>query len=191
MRVHLFTSWSTIDEREDDLRAIMDAIKNHGHTLATDCIQASRELRNNPDVREDDWVKVYKQNLEDIAKSDVIIAEASSNSFAVGYQVASAIHQKKPILILRHAETAGRVYAEGVVDNWVIHQKYGKSPNDLEEIIAEFLNDNDIQTKDMRFNFFIDRPIYNYLRWTSLKTGKTKAEILRELVEREIDRSSS
>lgn len=191
MRVHLFTSWSTIDEREEDLRAIMKVITSHGHTLATDCIQASRKLRENPDVKEDDWVKVYKQNLEDIAKSDVIIAEASSNSFAVGYQVASAIHQKKPILILRRSDTVGRVYAEGVVDNWVIHQKYGKSLNDLEEIITEFLNDNDIQTKDMRFNFFIDRPIYNYLRWTSLKSGKTKAEILRELVEREIDRSNS
>jgi hypothetical protein len=57
----------------------------------------------------------------------------------------------------------------------------------LEGIMREFFVENDIQTKDMRFNFFIDRPIYNYLRWTSLKTGKTKAEILRELVEREID----
>ena len=39
----------------------------------------------------------------------------------------------------------------------------------------------------MRFNFFIDRPIYNYLRWAALKTNKTKAEILRELVQREIE----
>ena len=40
----------------------------------------------------------------------------------------------------------------------------------------------------MRFNFFIDRKIYNYLRWASFKTGKTKAEILRDLVENEIEK---
>jgi predicted DNA-binding protein len=54
------------------------------------------------------------------------------------------------------------------------------------EKILPFLEDNNISTKDMRFNFFIDRPIYNYLRWAALRTGKTKAEILRELVQREI-----
>jgi hypothetical protein len=57
-------------------------------------------------------------------------------------------------------------------------------------IIKKFLKENDIQAKDMRFNFFIDRPIYNYLRWAAYKTGKTKAEILRELVSKEIEKAN-
>ena len=55
-------------------------------------------------------------------------------------------------------------------------------------MVEKFLNENDIQSKDMRFNFFIDRKIYNYLRWAAFKTGKTKAEILRDLVQNEIEK---
>jgi predicted DNA-binding protein len=54
--------------------------------------------------------------------------------------------------------------------------------------VSQFLEQNHIENKDLRFNFFIDRQIYNYLRWASFKTGKTKAEILRELVLHDIER---
>jgi len=57
-------------------------------------------------------------------------------------------------------------------------------------MLEKFMVDNDIQSKDMRFNFFIDRKIYNYLRWAAFKTGKTKAEILRDLVETEIEKQN-
>ena len=62
--------------------------------------------------------------------------------------------------------------------------RYREYNNDnLEDIIRQFLTDNDVKAKDLRFNFFLDRQIYNYLRWASLKTGKAKAKILRELVQ--------
>jgi len=51
-----------------------------------------------------------------------------------------------------------------------------------------FLKENDVSTKDLRFNFFIDRKIHNYLRWVSYKTGKPRSEIIRELLNREIER---
>ena len=81
------------------------------------------------------------------------------------------------------------MFAQGVVDGWVRHEEY--TDTTVERILKQFLAENDISTKDMRFNFFIDRPIYNYLRWAALKTGKTKAEILRELVQHEIEKKDS
>jgi hypothetical protein len=75
-------------------------------------------------------------------------------------------------------------FASGI-EAGIEYRKY--TSDNVDEILTTFLRDNDISTKDMRFNFFIDRPIYNYLRWSALRTGKTKAEILRNLVQREID----
>lgn len=133
-----------------------------------------------------DWASIYELNLENIAKADVVIAETSYDTFGVGYQIAIAVQQKKPILLLRREDAEVDSFATGIVDSWVQRESYTK--DSLEPILYQFLDANDITVKDMRFNFFIDRQIYNYLRWSSLKTGKTKAEILRDLVTREIEK---
>ena len=76
------------------------------------------------------------------------------------------------------------------LDNALVRYREYNNDN-LEDIIRQFLTDNDVKAKDLRFNFFLDRQIYNYLRWASLKTGKTKAKILRELVMKEINKNGS
>lgn len=187
MKVHLITSRPTLENDIDTLRGIMKIIQGAGHSLAVDWIEEAYE-RNQGD-KTPDWSRLYKENLEVIAKADVIIAETSYENFGVGYQVAVAVQQKKPVLLLRHETADKNAFATGVEDGWVKRKEY--TEENLTGILNQFLQDNDIQAKDMRFNFFIDRPIYNYLRWAAFKTGKTKAEILRELVAREIDKNNS
>jgi hypothetical protein len=90
------------------------------------------------------------------------------------------------VLILRKKDADKSVFVTGIEDGWVQHIEY--TEDEIEKVVSKFLKDNDIETKDMRFNFFIDRHIYNYLRWAALRTGKTKAEILRNLVQKELDK---
>jgi hypothetical protein len=123
--------------------------------------------------------------LAAIAQSDVVIAETTYENLAVGYQIAVAIHQKKPVLLLRHVTADKYAFVTGIQDEWVQHKEYG-TKQDAVAAVEKFIDDNDISAKDMRFNFFIDRQIYNYLRWASFKSGKTKAEIIRSLIEKEI-----
>ncbi len=189
MKVHLITSRPTLENDIGTLRKIMALIQGMGHTLAYDWVEGAYERNKNPQVEYANWAKVYKESLEVIAGAEVIIAETSYENFGVGYQVATAVQQKKPVLLLRHATADKNAFATGVEDGWVKRKEY--DDKNLEGIIEQFLKDNDIQAKDMRFNFFIDRPIYNYLRWAAYKTGKTKAEILRELVSKEIDKSNN
>lgn len=188
MKVHFITSRPSLENDITTLRKIMTLIKGAGHTLAYDWIDGAYERNKDSKVVYADWAQVYKENLETIAKADVIVAESSYENFGVGYQVAVAVQQKKPVLLLRHATADKNAFASGVEDGWVKREEY--SEDNLKDILDKFLADNDIQAKDMRFNFFIDRPIYNYLRWAAFKTGKTKAEILRELVVREIDKAN-
>lgn len=189
MKVHLITSRQTLVQDIETLRRIRDIVRASGRSLTLDWIDTAYKRNVQDENHKANWNDIFRQNVEAIAKSDVIIAETSHENFAVGYQVALALQQKKPILLLHHAIADKNAFATGVVDDWVQHKEY--NDNTLEAIVNGFLDENDIKLKDMRFNFFIDRKIYNYLRWAALRTGKTKAEILRDLVEREIDRESS
>lgn len=188
MKVHLITSRPTLEKDVETLRKIISIIEARGHSLAVNWIEEAYERGKSLDGKSPDWAWIFKENLATIAKADVIIAETSFENFGVGYQVAVAVQQKKPVLMLRHANADKNAFATGVEDGWVKREEYSES--NLKDILNTFLEANDIQAKDMRFNFFIDRPIYNYLRWAAFKTGKTKAEILRELVVREIDKSN-
>lgn len=192
MIVHLITSKKNLDQTIPYLRRIVNAIHEKESILARDWIEPayirySKESQGakRPPV---DWKSVQKDNLEAIAKADVIITEATETGFGIGYQVAYALQLKKPVLILRNANANLDSFASGLDNVNVTYREYDE--NTLEKYVEAFLSENDISTKDMRFNFFIDRPIYNYLRWASLKTGKTKAEVLRALVQKEIDSSA-
>ncbi|HSE61553.1 MAG TPA: nucleoside 2-deoxyribosyltransferase [Candidatus Saccharimonadales bacterium] len=188
MKVHLITSRPTLEKDIITLRKMISIIQQTGHSLAYDWIEGAYERSQKPGVQYADWSKVYKENLEVINKADVVIAETSHENFGVGYQVAFAVQQKKPVLLLLHEQADKNAFATGVEEGWVKREEY--TEENLEGIMQKFLADNDIQAKDMRFNFFIDRPIYNYLRWAAYKTGKTKAEILRDLVSKEIEKSN-
>jgi hypothetical protein len=185
MKVHFITSRLSIVDDINSIRVVADAMKKVGYEYE-DWLNEAFEREQEDKRNEADWSSIFKKNMENIAKADVVIAETSNASFAVGYQVAVAVQQKKPVLLLRHNDTDINAFISGVEDGWVKHVRYDKDT--IENILQKFYAENDIQSKDMRFNFFIDRKIYNYLRWAAFKTGKTKAEILRDLVETEIEK---
>ncbi len=186
MLVHLVGSRYEIAKNIDHLRQLVTVIRDQGHTLADDWVDTSYENQHigGKDFKDTDWSLLYKDSVEAINRADVVVAETSTPSFSVGYQVALAVSMKKPILVLNREGVEKSFFASGI-ETGIDYRQY--TAGNVDETLTTFLRDNDIGTKDMRFNFFIDRPIYNYLRWSALKTGKTKAEILRELVQREIN----
>jgi hypothetical protein len=186
MIVHFIASKSDIANNIGLLRKIVTAVHEEEHKLSLDWIEPAYVRQTTRQIEGPvDWNEAYKEAIEALTKADVVIAETSQNSFGVGYQVATALQQKKPMLLLRRANADSDAFALGPSDELMDHTTY-KTDDEATKAVTKFLKDNDIQTKDMRFNFFIDRPIYNYLRWAAQKTGKTKAEILRDLVDREI-----
>jgi hypothetical protein len=185
MIVHFTTSKQDIEEEYSNLSKITSIIKDLGHTFARDWWSEEYDrAKKGASDSEIDWKKINEEAMGALARADVVIIEATAKTLSVGYQLANAIHQKKPVLVLTKNNSLSGTFGSGISSDLVRFAEYDDS--NLQKIISDFLSDNTIDTKDMRFNFFINRPIYNYLRWASFKTGKTKAEILRELVEREI-----
>ncbi|MDB5179345.1 MAG: hypothetical protein JWN01_1288 [Patescibacteria group bacterium] len=177
MIVHFIASTSKITDDIGIFRRIASYVQEYGHSLAYDWLHGA----NNPQ----DALSLQKAHEAAISKCDILIADVSRNGFELGYQVSLAVSQKKSILLLYGPNLADTAFLNGFGSSYIRREQY--TPDSLRAVVKSFLDENDIPAKDMRFNFFIDRQIYQYLRSTSLHTGKTKAEILRELVLREID----
>lgn len=189
MLVHFIAPMSSLEENIESYRSVVASIQKKGHVLAREWIEAAYaeiKISSEKDMEGDqNWQPIIEDNFEAIAKADVVIADITHDSTAMGYQIATAIHQKKPTLLIIKEGTTIPPFTWNIPSSFLKKVEYSKK--DLTDKIMPFLEENDISTKDMRFNFFIDRGIYNYLRWAALKTGKTKAEVLRELVQREIE----
>ncbi len=186
MLVHFIGSKSDIQNDIKYFRQIVSVLKGHNYHLARDWVEeVYQEEIEGHTHKESDWQKINQINMEALAKADITVAEASAKSFSIGFQVAMAIQQKKPLLILTRNNSLEGTFGSGISSDFVQFANY--SEETLPGIIERFIDENTFDSKDMRFNFFIDRKIYNYLRWASFKSGKTKAEILRELVNREIE----
>jgi nucleoside 2-deoxyribosyltransferase len=187
MIIHLIAPVDGLVENIDTLRAVVKYAKSQGHEFARDWLEEAYKQETSKTTTDNEavWQDIIQKNFEAIAKSDVVIADITYDNTAIGYQIATAIHQKKPVLLILKNGSKVSPFTWNIPSNFLKRVEY--SSGDIEGKIEPFLKENDITTKDMRFNFFIDRAIYNYLRWAALKTGKTKAEVLRELVNREID----
>lgn len=190
MIVHFISSKRDIKRNYAYHNKIRSSILALGHTIAHDWLEKEYEFIESGNEHVDtDWKKINDENMAALSRCDLVIAEASARSFSTGYQVATAIQQKKPVLVLtRNDELAGS-FGSGIVSDFVRTANYNL--DDVRDIIADFINENNIDNKDLRFNFFIDRQIYNYLRWAAYTTGKNKSEILRELVLKEIEKKNN
>lgn len=190
MIVHFAASTKNLEKRINFYNIITDTVLKNGAELALYWIDREfRFIRNGINHTKADWQTIADDNISAITKSDVLIVDVSEHSFAVGFQVATAINQKKPVLMLVGSDSKGGSFASGIKSDFVKVKKY-QNEFEVGLIAKDFLVENSIENKDLRFNFFIDKKIYNYLRWTSYKSHKSKSEILRELVNREIDKNN-
>ena len=169
--------------------AILEVIHDSGAVIARDWISAAQNRVAKDIVRDEtkvEWDDVHKENSEAISRSDVIIIEATNYGFQEGFYASQALQQKKPVLLVTQKNVRG-LLIHGIKHKLLTVQHYD-TQDDLKKIVTKSIKANTIATKDLRFNFFIDRQIYSYLREVSYETGKNKSEIIRELLEQEIDK---
>lgn len=183
MIIHLTGSTNAIHEDISYLRAISSIILKAGNAVALDWFEPVHE-RAAQGAPPENWAFTVDANLEAIRRADVIIIEGTHNDYLQGYQTAIALEHKKPVLILSRKSNAESPFS-GIRHRMLTVKEY-KTEKDVSRIVEQFMQDNTVTTKDLRFNMFIDRPIHNYLRSVSYDTGKNKSEIIRDLINREI-----
>jgi hypothetical protein len=173
-------------------QAIVEVIHDNDAVISRDWIGVARsrvEKNITRDTTKAEWADMYKENIEGMIRADIVIMEATNYRFPEGFYISEALRLKKPVLLVTRENVRNRVLY-GIKHKLLSIHHYD-NVEDLKKIVNKFIKANTIATKDLRFNFFIDRQIYTYLREVSYETGKNKSEIIRELLEKEIDKQDN
>lgn len=190
MKAHFIGSISNISDDITYYRMVVDCLRENGVKLTRDWLEQAYEQRkklSSTPTKSNSWRAIYRDNLQAISKCDVVIAEVSQKSFLVGFQVALALEKKKPVLLLSRHENVDSVFGVSSNEDIIKHSVYDK--DSLDEVIRLFITENNKGGKDIRFNFFIDRRLLNYLNWASFQSGRKKSEIIREIIVKDMERS--
>jgi hypothetical protein len=186
-QVHVTGSARQFSEDEPYLRAIMQAVyDSHAIVFRNWLDAATSRSKNNARDQDTDWEAILNDNIEAIKKSDLVIVEATQARFSQGLQAYTAARYKKPTLIITRNPVKGH-FISGVAGKLITIKEYS-TEDELRATVAKFIKQNTIPEKDLRFNMILDRRIYKYLRDTSYETGKNKSQIVRELLEKDIER---
>jgi len=186
MIVHLTASIRKPETDAPYLQLITETIHDHGAVLAHNWLDDA--LSRNKNDSPSNWTAYVEENLEAIKRCDVVIVELTYSSFGSGFLIAAALEHKKPILAVSRGKVKSHT-ASGLADSLFTYKKY-TTTDSLASIIDSFLDKNTIHTKDLRFNMFLTRATFKYLEDTSRETGKSRSEIIRELVKQKADKDA-
>ncbi len=190
MKVYFSTSASSIDKNIEDCRIIIATVKKLGHEVARDWVERAYKLKTKGHrYSENESKKIYRDNLKALKESDVIILEATTHTFNTGYLASLAINLQKPLLILTKDSAQITSFLMGETTTLKYVESYTDS-SDLKLIVSSFLNENANEARDVRFNMYIGRNISNFLKRESRAKGKSKAQIVREILEEHISNKS-
>jgi len=189
LRIHISGSGMHLNEDMPYIQTIVRAVyENKGSVTRYwfEAIRTRHELGISDE--EADWGVIHQENDDVITQSDLVIVETTRDYFYQGYQAYVAAQRKKPTLVVTRSPIKGR-FISGITSKYITLKTY-QTEDELAAIVTKFIKANTIPTKDLRFNFIIDRQIYRYLREKSYETGRNKSEIIREILKRKISSGS-
>jgi len=124
----------------------------------------------------------YVQSVNSVKKADIVVMEVSGHSMSMGYLISNALEMNKPVIALHNKEHAP-VFIKGINDPRLIICEYDSE--NVEQVIKEALKKAG-SLIDVRFNFFVNPKILNYLDWVAQKRMQPRSVFLRNLIEHEI-----
>jgi len=149
---------------------ILDSIKKTGVDLSSPELDVSFPP---PDV-----VPHYQRIRDGIYQADAVIMDVSDEGFQLGFEAATAIQNKKHVLVL----SLLRDFSQRIDNRYFHAAKY--SEMNIEEIISDFINSLRRHEYDQRFNFFLSQKQLQILGLNATKANQTKSDYLRSLIDK-------
>jgi|GEM_PF-3422413 len=186
VKVYFSTSGSNLNTNIEACRIILGIIKNSGHDITRNWIEESYSLSNNGyKYSSSELSHIYNENLRALRESDVVILESTYNTFNNGYLAGQSINLQKPLLILTKHPKRFNSFLMGENTTLKYFETY-KNNEHLKSIVSNFLEHHDDNINNIRFNMFIGKNISNFLKTEAKIKGKTKAKVVREILESHI-----
>jgi hypothetical protein cdivTM_11959 len=104
MIVYFIVTQYSIDINYTYLKKIHDTINQLGHKPSRKWLSKERRFIESINRKDGiNWGVFTKKDLEAIGGADLVVAEVTDENIAIGHQIAVAVQQKKPVLMLsRH-----------------------------------------------------------------------------------------
>ena len=186
MKIHFSAPLRDLGEHLVTYELIERVIKENGHTVAKEWLQEYKDQQTGPtEFSDKEWEDINVGTLTAVQDADAIIIEASIPSFSMGYISALALARKKPLLMLFNTRPQPYILDSS---NSLKRAEVYTTDEQLQAAVTSFLKDIDVDANNLRFNMVLDREVYNFLNWESVNTGKTKAQIIREVLKERIKR---
>lgn len=181
MKFYFGGSSSGIQHYKDQYLLICEFIKKRGHKIIHDWVEEVINLEKGG---------MYKNTAAAIKAADGVILEGTVSSVGVGQQLTLALESNKPTLILIQAGTKGKSTTNGsFIDpskKYLLYvEKY--TLKNLEKILDKFFR-NLLQKHGLtRINLVLNRSLDSYLEWSSFETKRSKSQIIRESLRKEME----
>lgn len=202
MNIYFTTSVKSSIEKHKEIAKILSVLQeNNKVDLRPKLINATDINQNKVNFEEAAGLEFLSQDhsIQDIfllsqkriTRSDLIIGEMTYESTGLGYDIAQASLQNKPILILYDQKISklSNNPIFGNESNRIFIENYLLDNN--QDIIKEVIQNFMFQAKrllDSKFILIIPPEIERYLSWASNKKGIRKAEIVRDAMDNFIEK---
>ena len=140
------------------------------------------------DTEQEEVTQLIKNIEHELKDADALIADITISSAGPGYDIATALGLKKPVLVLKHeSDTSKRgPHSITIKKNQLLNYiKYNDT--NFEKVLKDFL----VQAEgklDTKFILIIPAKIDQYLEWSSSYKRMHKAQLVREAIEKYMDK---
>lgn len=127
--------------------------------------------------------ETYKRDFNSIKNSDVVIVESTETSSGIGFLIATALNEKKPVLVLNNSDLnkTPSITLKSAKNKLFTFEEYTNNTIDI-KLKNFFTKVKSIL--DTKFILIIPAEIDRYLEWASTEKRMHKAQIVREAVEK-------
>lgn len=134
-------------------------------------------------------IGIYDIQSSLIEESDTLIADISEDSVTVGYQIDFSLRKKIPVLAIYDVEKQKRISPVLKDDHsGLLALKPYSDDSEAKEIIKEYMEN--VVAGKIKFNFYISILLHNHITQKANKENKTKSDIIRDLIVKDMKENS-
>ncbi|MCA9379930.1 hypothetical protein KC675_01995 [Candidatus Dojkabacteria bacterium] len=190
MKIFYTSSSEFLKEESKLYKSGLKFLKNQGLKVQ-DYVNTNLEKFHNNPISEDVYSIAAKEQNDAIKNSDIIIADITHSSGAIGFYIAMSLNNKKPVLVLRKKDknverTPGPII--GYKSRLLTFKEY-ENEAERNKALQDFVNKSK-QKLDSKFILIISSEIDRYLEWASQENRMHKAQIVRDAIEKVMNKDT-
>lgn len=126
------------------------------------------------------YKNLYKNTTKKIKQSDIVVAEMSEKSTTVAQQVVYALENNIPVWCLCREDKRQNipVFLSTRPDGKLIISYY--NDKNLDKLIEKNLSN--FVKREIKFNFYLNQDMYDFLEKLALDKKSTKSKVVREII---------